>query len=375
MNSALRVPAGFLFCLFVFLLASCDEGNPGDPESHSGVRMTVDQDGGHIILDHTFHAYIPEGVLSSSATLSLERIPPAAPPPEGWIQVGDAVEILATDLPSGVPLTLAMQHDYSWTGPLSGHLVQWHRWHGAEGWTAVAGAANNFPLPLTTRDGVPGRYAAHVDTSKGADGLVRVRAVVGTRHRTRDGWLTSLSIEFLSIPTGENLMDAGGTVRWAEFNLTPLEGSFADFTPTLAIRPDQELDLRVAGGEEVPALTDTIRFLAGHLEVTHPSVDGESVSPIQPLTVRWSGAAEGLVWLAVYGDDTEGEFLYEGKLIPDTGTHTLTVENLGQFARGAEVTIFLQNTRAQVITAEGFHRSSSCLVQSSASTRIRLDFR
>jgi hypothetical protein len=92
------------------------------------------------------------------------------------------------------------------------------------------------------------------------------------------------------------------------------------------------------------------------------------VSRDEPLTISWDGTGPELIWLIVH-DWEPGDAGWMG-MTPNDGEHVLMPSDLAEFSEGAEVSIFLQRTRAQAITAAGFDPASRIVIETISSTRI-----
>jgi hypothetical protein len=103
-------------------------------------------------------------------------------------------------------------------------------------------------------------------------------------------------------------------------------------TATVPMRFDGTFEtFTVSGNANFPAMTDSIRSFDAALEITSPG-PFDTVSRTSDLEVRWNASANAgdSVRIAVFGEHGSAPL----HLVPDDGSHTISVAELGDIASG-----------------------------------------
>ncbi len=367
--------AVFAFVSLLILLASCSDDNPTEPDTSVEAIFVIDASGGSVSLDNKIHLYVPEGSISLPTAFELEELFSPPQPPDGFMQVGPAFTATPADGGVGGLLALAMEFDYPFTGEFSGRMLRLSRWNYSGEWIEMDTQGSYFPLGLGVTVSELGTFAAHIDTSsidpEEVLAMITLSSSFGMMGTSPDpSWKTLASAHFWNFDRTEKLTNVGSTIRMGSFQLDFQSTQFGYHSYQHEVPPGSSYHVRFSGGDEVPALNDTLHYFAEELVLTNPSDPYTEISKLEPYTITWDGAGPQLVWLMIYGTGADGSFLHDGSMRPNTGEFTLTPDFLTQFEDDAQLNIFLQRYQTRSMQGDGFHRSSFFLVESSSVMKV-----
>lgn len=371
MNRFGAVIRGVLVLSVVLLLNACSDNMTGQPDSSGSVASAaIGVEGGELRFDANCVLLVPPGAVGAAGRFSIRETTQVPPPPAGCRQFGPAYLIGGPALEPSLPAGVAILPAYDPINDPENLLylpARLSRLDGDNRWSPVPDSGGPFGLFLNGCTGALGTFAVHVDTTTGLVGQVRAYVRLRMRAQWRDdaplpSWSSVALAQFVDPALMVPLPAAGGDLRIGALTLTPSGPGFIATSPRREFEAGESYRLQVPGGTEVPALDLSLKYLDEAPVLTSPVAPGTEVSRATGFNVTWEGTGPGFTWLLVYGTGREG-FVDIGGPTANDGQYVVTPEDLARFDPGAELTVFLQQTRLRSLAGAGFTANSTVFLE------------
>ncbi len=352
-------------------LASCSDSGGCALAPPADGAVTIGPEGGVVADGDDLKLYIAPGALAGDVRVTLAALPSPPAPPSGSRQVGRALEIALAGAAPSSGMALGLEFDYNpFVDPdgLAYQSAQLHRLDAGGAWQRVPGGAGTFPLALNVRVSGPGAYVAFIDTTTG-EGIV-ADLYVQIRNDPGDPPYSVASATFSDARREHYYVEAVDGPQVGRLTLQPAGDGYLRTDGADISDPGRPCVFAFTSSEVVPRFEQSLPWFDTPLRVTSPAVPGTPVPGDQPLTIAWDGASPDLVWVAVYGYASDGDFLFIGDMVPNDGAFVLEPEQLQGFASNATVTVFLQRIAGDRLVADGLHPGSMATIQGSSSQRF-----